>query len=606
MIELEINGHITEVEPGTTLLQAAKQEHIEIPTMCYLEGLNRPGACRMCAVEVEGYPRLMTACETKATNGMIVHTNSARARHARKVLYELLMSDHPTDCLHCARNGACELQDLGRTLGVSESRFIGQMSRDQFDDSSCAIVFDASKCILCRRCVAVCNDVQDVGTLSVQNRGFHSQVGPGADLLFDQAACSLCGQCTVVCPVDAIREADGTQRVWDALSNPKKTVIVQTAPAIRVALGEEFGLPAGTSVTGQVVTALRDMGFDYVFDTNYGADLTIMEEGYEFLGRLVAHFRKLGAVGDEQLAALGLPELPEPVLPMITSCSPGWIKYVEHFYADQLAHVSTCKSPHIMLGALTKAWFAQHQGLDPHDVYNVSVMPCTAKKFEVDRPELSHDGMPDVDAVITTRELGRMLRQMGIDFAHLTDGCFDNPMGTSSGAADLFGATGGVAEAALRTVYEVVTGRALDREGTLVTAIRGIENVKSVTVHFEDVLPQWSFLEGVDVPIGVTSGLRGAGQLMDEIVRGDSPYLFIEVMGCPGGCVGGGGQPRPTTPEIRHLRAEALYREDAGKPLRRSHTNPEIQQIYADFLGKPDGPLSHRLLHTHYTKRTPV
>jgi NADH-quinone oxidoreductase subunit G/NADP-reducing hydrogenase subunit HndD len=606
MVHLEINGHVTEVEPGTTILQAAEQQHIEIPTMCYLEGINQVGACRMCAVEVEGRPRLMTACETEATEGMVVRTNSPRARHAREVLFELLMSDHPADCLHCARDGDCELQDLGRTLGASQSRFVGKLSRSQIDDSSGAIVLDASKCILCRRCVSVCNEVQGVGALSVQNRGFLSQVGPGGDLLLDQAACALCGQCTVVCPTDAIHEADGTRSVWQALADRSKTVVVQAAPAVRAALGEEFGLPAGTLVTGKMVTALRELGFDHVFDTNFAADLTIMEEGYELLGRLVAHFRGLGAVDDDQVAALGLADLPEPVLPMITSCSPGWIKYVEHFYPERLAHLSSCKSPHMMLGALTKTWLAQRQGLDPHDVVTVSVMPCTAKKFEAGRPEMSHDGIPDVDAVLTTRELGRMLHQAGVDFTHLPDGEFDNPMGMSTGAADIFGTTGGVTEAALRTVYEVVTGRVLPYEAVQLTAIRGLEQMKSATIRLEDVLPQWSFLEGVDVPIAVTSGLKGAAVLMDQIVGGDSPYLFIEVMGCPGGCISGGGQPRPTTDEIRLLRMAALYREDAGKPLRRSHTNPAIQQVYAEFLGSPDGHISHELLHTHYTARTPV
>ena len=610
MIRLEINGQPTEVAAGTTILEAARQRRIEIPTACYLEGISRVGACRLCAVEVEGRRNLMTACETEVAEGMVVRTNSPRVRHARQVLFELMISDHPMDCLHCARDGECQLQDLGRTLGVKQSRFQGTLSRSQLDDSSSAIVLDAAKCIMCRRCVAVCNQVQEVGTLNVQSRGFHSQVGPGDDLLFDQATCSLCGQCTVVCPVDAIHEADGTERVWSALADPAKTVIVQTAPAVRVALGEEFGLPAGTLVTGKTVSALRDMGFDYVFDTNFGADLTVMEEGYEFLGRLVAHFRALGALNDEQVAALGLPALPpDPVLPMITSCSPGWIKYVEHFYPGELAHLSTCKSPHMMVGALTKSWFATRMGLDPRDIVTVSVMPCTAKKFEADRPEMSAEGVPDVDAVITTRELGRMLRQMGVDFPHLEDGEFDDPLGLSSGAADIFGTTGGVAEAALRTLHELVTGRLLDQDGLAVGAIRGFEEVKSTTIRFHDVLPAWSFLEGVEVPIGVTSGLRGAGRLMAEVAAGTSPYLFIEVMGCPGGCVTGGGQPRPRTETIeavRRARAEALYRDDAGKPLRRSHTNPALTQLYEEFLGQPNSQVSHRLLHTHYTKRSRV
>lgn len=606
MVRLEINGHVTEVDAGTTILQAAARENVDIPTLCYLEGVNEVGACRMCAVEVEGRPRLATACETEVTDGMVVRTHSPRARHAREVLFELLMSDHPADCLHCVRDGDCELQDLGRTLGVSASRFEGKRSRSQVDDSSLAIVLDASKCILCRRCVSVCNDVQGVGALNVQNRGFGSQVGPGGDLLLDQAACALCGQCTVVCPVDAIHEADGTQRTWQALADPSKTVIVQAAPAVRAALGEEFGLPAGTLVTGKMVTALRELGFDHVFDTNFGADLTILEEGYELLGRLVANFRSLGVVDDDQVAALGLADLPEPVLPMITSCSPGWIKYVEHFYPDRLAHLSSCKSPHMMVGALAKTWLAQRSRLDPHDVVVVSVMPCTAKKFEAGRPEMTEDGVPDVDVVLTTRELGRMLRQAGVDFTRLPDGEFDSPMGLSTGAADIFGTTGGVAEAALRTVHEVVTGRVLPDEAVQLTAIRGLDRMKSATVRFEDVLPPWSFLEGVEVPIAVTSGLKGAAELMDQIAAGESLYLFIEVMGCPGGCISGGGQPRPTTDEIRRKRMEALYREDAGKPLRRSHLSPAVQQLYAEFLGVPDGHLSHELLHTHYTARTRV
>jgi iron-only hydrogenase group A len=452
--------------------------------------------------------------------------------------------------------------------------------------------------------VTVCNEVQGVGALNAQHRGFTTEIGPGGDMLLGSAVCAFCGQCTTVCPVDALHEADSTAAVWKALADPDKVVVVQTAPAVRAALGEEFGLPPGTLVTGRMAESLRRLGFDYVFDTNFTADLTILEEGYELLGRIVSLFRSKGAVSDERLAKLGLPEhLPAPVLPMVTSCSPGWIKYVEHFHAPLLDHLSTCKSPHMMLGALTKSWFAEKTGIDPKKMFVVSIMPCTAKKFEVTRPEMENGGVRNVDAVLTTRELGRMVREAGLGFPTLPEGRFDNPMGLSTGAADVFGVTGGVMEAALRTVYEVVTGRTLPFDRLHVAPIQGFERIKSASFALTDVKPEWDFLEGVEVGIAVTSGLAGARILMDQVAEGKSPYLFIEVMGCPGGCISGGGQPRLTTNEVRQMRLEAIYREDEGKPIRKSHENPDILKLYAEFLGAPNGHRSHELLHTHYTAR---
>jgi NADH-quinone oxidoreductase subunit G/NADP-reducing hydrogenase subunit HndD len=603
-IALTINGHSVTAPAGATILEAAQETGIKIPTLCYLKDVNEVGACRVCVVEVTGQKHLMASCVTPVTEGMEVLTASPRVRHARRVLYELLMSDHPHECLHCARNGTCELQELGRTLGIPSSRLEGRRSKSSVDDSSVAVVLDSSKCILCRRCVAMCNEVQGVGTLNVQHRGFGSRVGPGDGILFADATCSLCGQCTTVCPVDALHEADATGAVWGALADPEKVVVVQTAPAVRAALGEEFGLEAGTLVTGRMVSSLRELGFAHVFDTNFAADLTILEEGYELLRRLVADAVARGAVPSAEAQALGLGRLPEEApLPMITSCSPGWVKYVEHFYPDHLGHLSTCKSPHMMLGALTKSWFAAWAGIDPAKLFVVSVMPCTAKKFEVTRPELANDGLANVDAVLTTRELGRMVRQAGIDFASLPEGTFDNPMGVSTGAADIFGVTGGVMEAALRTVVEVLTGVPVPPDYLAFAPIRGLARVKSAQLTLTGLRPKWAFLEGAELSVAVTNGLHGAAELMDEIVAGTSPYQFIEIMGCPGGCISGGGQPRMTTPAVRQARLEAIYREDSGKPLRTSHTNPDIQRLYAEFLGAPGAEVPHHLLHTQYTRR---
>lgn len=605
MVNLTINGKSIQAEKGWTILKAAKENNIKIPTLCHLENIHEIGSCRICVVEVENARSLQASCVTPVSEGMVVQTHSEKVRNRRKVLYELILSDHPKDCLSCGRNQECELQSLGETIQVSESRFEGEKSKIFVDDSSPSVVRDPAKCILCRRCVTVCNEIQGLGILNAQGRGFGTEITPGNDLLLGNASCSNCGQCTIVCPVNALHEKDSLEDVWAALADPTKTVVVQTAPAIRAALGEEFGYEIGSSVTGQMVSALREIGFAHVFDTNFTADLTIMEEGTEFLSRIVSYFHSLGKIDDKQVEALGMTShlTKEPVLPMITSCSPGWIKFIEHYYDDQLGNLSSCKSPHMMLGALVKAYFAKKISVDPEDMYVVSIMPCTAKKYEVTRPEMVNDGTPNVDAVLTTRELARMIKQSGIDFANLDEDVFDSPMGLSTGAADIFGTTGGVMEAALRTVYELITGREIPFDGLHVTPIVGLDKIKTAAITFEDCLPAWSFLNGVAVNIAVTSGLSGAAQLLDEIKDGKSPYLFIEVMGCPGGCITGGGQPRSDDPDVRRKRMESIYAEDESKPLRKSHENPDITKLYEEFLGSPLGHKSHDLLHTTYTKR---
>lgn len=587
MINLTINGKKCVAEDGSTILDAAKQNGIFIPTLCYSGAIDHAvGSCRICVVEVEGWRNLQASCIVKAAEGMNVFTNSDEVREARKVLFELIISDHDMNCLFCSRNQNCELQRLGKILGVDMSRFEGARSSRKIDESV-SIVRDSGKCILCRRCMTACNEIQEVGVLATQNRGFNSVVAPAFQLPINDVACSYCGQCTVVCPVGALREADGTNKVWEALNDPKKRVVVQVAPAVRVAIAEEFGNPAGTRATGKLAASLRALGFDDVFDTNWAADLTIIEEGTEFLGRV-----KKALTGGEA------------VLPMITSCSPGWIRYVESHFAKQLAHLSTCKSPHTMLGAMAKSYYAQKINVDPKDMFVVSVMPCTAKKFEISREEMMNDGNPNVDAVITTRELADMIKTAGIDFNNLEDADFDAPLGLSSGAADIFGVTGGVMEAALRTVYELVTGRELPFDKLHVDPIVGLEKIKEATIKFENVLPEYSFLEGVEVKIAVTNGLSGAKTLLKQIENGTSPYHFIEVMGCPGGCITGGGQPRSEDENVRAKRMAAIYDEDESKTLRKSHDNPSIQEVYKDFLGLPNGHLSHDLLHTRYVDRS--
>ncbi len=585
MLNLTINGKQVTAPEGSTILEAARANHIHIPSLCYLKNAHPIGSCRICVVEVEGAKTLLASCITQATEGMVIHTNSQRVQKARKVLYELLLSDHNRSCLSCKRNTHCELQDLGRLLGVEESRFDGERSESPLD-MSVSITRDMSKCVLCRRCVTVCNEIQGTGVLNPQNRGFKTVISPGMDLPLGSVNCAFCGQCTVVCPVGALKETSATEKVWTALHDKEKRVVVQVAPAIRVAIGEEFGLAPGTRCTGKLAHALSAMGFDDIFDTDWAADLTIIEEGTEFLNRV-----KHALTGRNS------------VLPMITSCSPGWIKYIEHTFPNLLPHLSTCKSPHTMMGAVVKSFYAEKLGIDPKDMFVVSVMPCTAKKFEIAREEMKNDGLPNVDAVLTCRELGDMIKEAGIDFVNLPDREFDAPLGISTGAADIFGVTGGVMEAALRTVYELVTGRELPFDKLHVTPIVGLDNIKEAAVKIENPLPDYDYLEGVEVKVAVTSGLKNARVLLEQIEQGKSGYHFIEVMGCPNGCITGGGQPRSDDPEVAEKRMRGLYDEDESKTIRKSHENPAILSFYKEFLGEPNGHLAHELLHTRYVKR---
>ena len=573
MITLTIDGVSVSVPAGSTVLEAAKAAGIHIPTLCYMKGLNEIGACRLCVVDT-GARALQAACVLPASEGMNVKTNTPAVRNARKMNLELLLSNHDKKCLSCVRSTTCELQKLCNEYGVEdENRYAGSMTETQIDDKS-PIVRNNAKCVLCRRCVAVCSKVQHVGVIGPIKRGFNTQIACAwGDPLAD-TACINCGQCIAVCPTGALTERDDTDKVYAALADPTKHVVVQPAPAVRAALGEEFGIPMGTSVTGKMACALRRLGFDKVFDTDFAADLTIMEEANELVDRVTNG----------------------GVLPMITSCSPGWIKYCETYYPDFIPNLSTCKSPHEMEGAMIKTYFAEKEGIDPQNIVVVSVMPCTAKKFECQRPELGHEGLRDVDIVITTRELARMIKQCGIDFANLPDEDFDKLLGESTGAGVIFGATGGVMEAALRTAYEVVTGETL--EDVNFQQVRGLVGVKEATLN----------LKGLEVNVAVAHSTGIASYLLDQVREGKKNYTFIEVMGCPGGCVNGGGQPI-VSPEQREktdprvLRAKALYDEDAGKAIRKSHENPEIKRIYAEFLGKPNSHKAHELLHTSYTQR---
>ncbi len=574
LLTLTIDGVQVQVEPGTTVLEAARKAQIHIPTLCYLKGKNEIGACRVCCVDVGGRA-LQASCVLPAANGMVVRTNTPAVREARKVNLQLLLSNHDKRCLSCVRNQSCELQKLCNDLGVDqEEAFEGKKVDLPLDNLSPSIVRDPNKCILCRRCVAACANVQKIGVIGPVSRGFDTTIAPAWNNKLCDVACVNCGQCITACPVGALSEKSEIDDVWAMLANPELTVVVQTAPAVRAALGEEFGMPIGTRVTGKMAASLRRLGFDKVFDTDYAADLTIMEEGTEFLGRL-----KDGGV-----------------LPMITSCSPGWIKYCEHNYSDFLPNLSSCKSPHEMMGAVLKNYYAQQNGIDPAKMRVVSVMPCTAKKFEAKRPELSVDGNQDVDAVITTRELARMIKQASINFVSLPDEDFDEVYGESTGAGVIFGATGGVMEAALRTVAEIVTGKALDK--VEFTQVRGLDGVKEATLN----------LNGTEVSVAVAHGTGNAARLLDSIRAGEKKYHFIEVMGCPGGCVTGGGQPIVNADTLldcdpKALRAAALYAEDESKTIRKSHENPAIQKLYKDFLGEPNSHKAHHLLHTHYTAR---
>jgi iron-only hydrogenase group A len=570
-VTLNIDGKDVTVEKGIMILEAAKRVNIHIPTLCYLEGLQAIGACRMCIVEIKGQRALQASCVFPVAEGLVVKTNSPLVREARRMILELLLSDHRMECPTCIRNLNCELQSLAYKMGIKEVRYEGEKSKVVIDDSSPSLVRDSSKCILCRRCVAVCQEVQKVGVLFPSLRGFATTVAPAFDEKLMNYACVFCGQCSVVCPTGAIVERDDTDKVFAALDDPTKHVVIQEAPATRAQLGEEFGMPPGSLVTGKMIAALRRLGFDKVFDTNFAADLTIIEEGNELLKRA-----KTGGK-----------------LPMITSCSPGWIKFIEHFYPSLLPHLSTCKSPQQMFGALAKTYYAESAGIDPKDIFVVSMMPCTAKKFEASRPEMCDSGYRDIDAVVTTRELARMIRQAGIDFVNLPDEPFDAPMGEYTGAATIFGTTGGVMEAALRTVYAVVTGKNLPSLD--ITPVRGLDGVKEAAVTVGEL---------GEVRIAVAHGLGNAKKLMDKLMDGTANYHFIEIMCCPGGCVGGGGQPIPSSKEKLALRAAALYHDDKDvQQFRQSHENPAIKTLYEKFLKEPLGEKSHKLLHTHYVQR---
>ncbi|WP_027364046.1 NADH-dependent [FeFe] hydrogenase, group A6 [Desulfotruncus alcoholivorax] len=567
-VSLTIDGIEVQAAPGTSVLEAAKKAGIKIPTLCYLEEINEIGACRICLVEVQGARTLQASCVTPVAPGMVVRTNTPAVRHARKLNLELIMSNHPQECLTCPRSTNCELQQLASELGITEIRFSGANPSYEPDLSSASLVRDPRKCILCRRCVSVCEKVQQVSAIAPQERGFNTIVAPAFLEPLGDTACVNCGQCALVCPTAAIHEKDQTAEVWAALSDPRKHVVVQTAPAVRVSIGEMFGLEPGSVVTGQMVAALRKLGFDKVFDTDFTADLTIMEEGSELLQRIQNGGR----------------------LPLITSCSPGWIKFIEHFYPRLLPHLSTCKSPQQMFGALAKTYYAEKSGIDPADIFVVSIMPCTAKKFEAGRQGMNGSGYQDVDVVLTTRELGRMLKEAGIDFNSLTEEEYDHPLGISTGAGVIFGSTGGVMEAALRTAYELVTGRTLP---TLdFKEVRGLAGIKEASVD----------LNGTVLNVAVANGLANAREMMDRVKNGKR-YHFIEIMCCPGGCIGGGGQPIPTNKEIRTKRAAGIYSADESMPLRKSHENPAVQALYKEFLGEPLGHKSHELLHTRYTAR---
>ncbi len=581
MIKITIDNKVVEVEKGTTILKAAHKAGIDIPTLCYmnLEDLNiehKPAGCRICVVEVKGRRNLAPACGTDCAEGMVINTHTIRVLNARKTVMELILSDHPTDCLICAKSGNCDLQSMAHQLGIRKLHYEGEQSTYR-EDTSPSIIRDMDKCIMCRRCETMCNTFQTVGVLSGVNRGFMAVVAPAFEQNLDHSTCTYCGQCVAVCPTGALTEVDHTNKVIRALADPTKTVIVQTAPAVRAALGEEFGMEPGTLVTGKLVTALRNLGFDYIFDTDFAADLTIMEEGTELLDRLSRFLN-----GDKTVS-----------LPILTSCCPAWVKFFEHQFPDMLDIPSTARSPQQMFGAIAKTYFAEKIGVKREDLVVVSIMPCLAKKYECTREEFSHDGNPDVDYSISTRELANLIKQSNIDFNTLPDDNFDNPLGESTGAAVIFGTTGGVIEAAVRTAYELFTKTKLPKLDF--QELRGLEGIRQAAIDFN----------GTPINIGIAHGLGNARKLLEDIQSGKSKFHAIEIMACPGGCIGGGGQPlHHGNSKILKARQQAIYREDKGKAIRKSHENPFIIKLYEEFLGKPLSEKSHHLLHTAYFDRS--
>lgn len=583
-MKITVNHQPIEVDKGMTIWQACNSIGINIPSLCYFKDISANASCGVCVVEVKGVQTLLRSCITEVTEGMEIITDSPRVREARKVNVELLLANHPEDCLQCDRNLNCELQQLAFNLGIHEKRFVRTRKEHvNKDETSLSLVRDPEKCILCGRCVAVCEQIQSVKAIDFSGRGLKTKISTFWDTGLGNSICINCGQCALICPTGAITERSAINEVWDELHDPEKVVVVQTAPAVRVGIGEAMGLPYGSLVTGKMVASLRKLGFSKVFDTNFAADLTIVEEANELVERIEN----------------------KGTLPMITSCSPGWIKFIEHFFPSSLPHLSTCKSPQQMFGAIAKTYYAEQAGIDPRNIVVVSIMPCTAKKFEARRPEMDDafrywkeklhlsekEHFYDVDYVLTTRELARMFKEVGIDFSNLPEEEFDSPLGVSTGAGVIFGATGGVMEAALRTAYEVITGSQLTNVDFV--AVRGMEGIKEAEID----------LNGTRLKVAVAHTLSNARTLLEQIENGTSPYTFIEVMTCPGGCLGGGGQPIPTDEEIRLKRAESIYLEDKNKPIRKSHENPEIQYLYRHFLQKPLSEKAHHLLHTHYVER---
>ena len=590
MINLNINNQSVSVQPGTTVLEAAKKLNVKIPTLCNHPDLCVAGICRVCVVEQTGAKTLVAACSMPVSEGMDIHTNTLKVRNARKHIVELLLSEHRSDCTKCYKNQKCELQALANEFAFGDTIFLDLVEDHNYtiDRSSPSFIKDDSKCIHCQRCVRTCTQLQYISAIAVANKGSHQKISSFHDRPISHVVCTNCGQCVNRCPTGALVEKTYIDQVWDAIYDPEKHVVVQTAPAVRVALGEDLGYDPGERVTGKMVTALRQLGFDSILDTDFSADLTIMEEGTELLTRL----KKVLVDGDKTTS-----------IPMFTSCSPGWIKFIEHKYPEFLPNLSTCKSPQQMFGALAKTYYAQKMKLDPSKVVSVSIMPCVAKKYEADRPEMRASGYKDIDYVLTTRELAVMIKQAGLDFRNLESANYDSIMGDSTGAAVIFGATGGVMEAALRTAYEIVTGKEVPFKNLNITPVRGMEGVKEATVKIEGCTPEWKFLEGAELKVAIAHGLVNANKIMRMVREGKSPYHFVEIMACPGGCIGGGGQPIPTSMEIRKNRMKAIYSEDEHMVLRKSHQNPDVIAIYKDFLGKPNSHVSHELLHTHYTER---